>query len=404
MSYPVLHLQKVKGSELKEVQAHNQREKEEIPGDGIDRRRTILNVDLVNEQPFDYKKVINKTIDHRYTGQKTISKDAIKLCNVTVINDASFFDSLSPEEEKRFFDTSLLFFQERYDQKNIMYAVVHKDESAPHIHIGFIPFTEDDQLSAKDFFGQNKDLYMLQSDFHTFLKQHNFDLDRPDPKIEDLHLEVYERDLLILREEVNRMEQRLNEGGAFLGEFEKLTGGVKEKSSIQLSEGFKTKSVMEIPKEDYKELYTLALQSYTRRRDAASYKQKYEQTLAELNDVRSRLREVKQTKDQALAYGRVLTGESELLRDTLQHFKQMFSDSYEHLDWAIGHAKASAHLSGKTKEVPIDFYDRDNPEELEGARDFFEQGKQSLTRQEKLHFQRLFPEEVALDDQDYPES
>lgn len=161
---------------------------------------------------------------------------------------------------------------------------------------------------------------------------------------------------------------------------------------------------MEIPKEDYKQLYTLALHSYTRRRDADSYKQKYEQSQAKLNEARTRLREIKQTKDQALAYGKVLNSESELLRDTLLHFKEMFSDSYEHLNWAIGHAKASAHLSSKTKEVPIDFYNSEDPEELEGARDFFEQGKQSLTRQEKLHFQRLFPEEIAVDDHNYPKS
>lgn len=404
MSYPVLHLQKVKGSELKEVQAHIQREKEALPGDGIDRRRTVLNYDLINEQPFDYKKVINKTIDQRYSGQKVIRKETIKLCNMTVINDASFFESLSPEEEARFFDTSLLFFKERHGLENIMYAAVHKDESAPHLHIGFIPFTVDGQLSAKDFFGHNKDLYTLQAEFHTFLKQHNFDLDRPDPKVEELHLEAHERDLLILREEVTRLEQRLHDGEGFLGEFEKLTGSVKEKNAIHLSEGFKTKPVMEIPKEDYKQLYTLALHSYTRRRDADSYKQKYEQSQAKLNEARTRLREIKQTKDQALAYGKVLNSESELLRDTLLHFKEMFSDSYEHLNWAIGHAKASAHLSSKTKEVPIDFYNSEDPEELEGARDFFEQGKQSLTRQEKLHFQRLFPEEIAVDDHNYPKS
>lgn len=46
------------------------------------------------------------------------------------------------------------------------------------MHVGFVPVTEDGRLSAKDFFGQKKQLVSLQDDFNKYLKQNDFDLER----------------------------------------------------------------------------------------------------------------------------------------------------------------------------------------------------------------------------------
>ena len=46
----------------------------------------------------------------------------------------------SEEDKRRFFETTLEFFKDRYgDGDNIAYATVHRDETREHIHIGFVP-------------------------------------------------------------------------------------------------------------------------------------------------------------------------------------------------------------------------------------------------------------------------
>lgn len=67
--------------------------------------------------------------------------------------------SLSLEEQKRYFESSLDFIQKRYGKQNTLYAMVHMDEATPHMHIGVMPITEDNRLSAKICL-QEKSLYL----------------------------------------------------------------------------------------------------------------------------------------------------------------------------------------------------------------------------------------------------
>ncbi|WP_411859670.1 plasmid recombination protein [Bacillus thuringiensis] len=58
-----------------------------------------------------------------------------------------------------------------------MYAMVHMDEATPHMHIGVMPITEDNRLSAKDMFTR-KELISLQQDFPLEMREKGFDVDR----------------------------------------------------------------------------------------------------------------------------------------------------------------------------------------------------------------------------------
>src|SRR6476620_11746978 len=114
MSFAVIHMKKFKAQEVRGMQIHNQREKESYSNIDIDKARSPLNYDLLNDSPIDYKDRIQKEIDERYTGTKKIRKDAVKLCSFVVTSDKVFFDNLAPEEEKRYFKESLRFLQKRY--------------------------------------------------------------------------------------------------------------------------------------------------------------------------------------------------------------------------------------------------------------------------------------------------
>ncbi|HCH1712729.1 TPA: plasmid recombination protein [Vibrio parahaemolyticus] len=178
MSFAVLHMQKLKQPAIKGIQIHNQREKESQTNGDIDQSRIHLNYDLVNKLNIDYNEKINKRIEEGVTTGKTIRKDAVKVASFMVTSDKEFFERLSELEEKRFFESAYEFFCEKYGEKNIVYAMVHKDEKTPHMHVGFVPITEDGRLSAKDFFGKKKQLVELQDKFHGHMQGAGFDLER----------------------------------------------------------------------------------------------------------------------------------------------------------------------------------------------------------------------------------
>ena len=87
------------------------------------------------------------------------------MCSFVVGSDRQFFGKLSLQEQQQFFVDCTRFFAERYGEDNVISAIVHMDETTPHLHLNLIPIA-DGRLSAKTLFGR-KELQSLQTDFHS---------------------------------------------------------------------------------------------------------------------------------------------------------------------------------------------------------------------------------------------
>ena len=79
-------------------------------------------------------------------------------------SDKEFFDRITAEQQKQFFADCTDFFSERYGKENVVSAVVHLDESTPHLHFNLMPVT-DGRLCAKVLFDRTA-LRDLQTDFY----------------------------------------------------------------------------------------------------------------------------------------------------------------------------------------------------------------------------------------------
>ena len=91
-------------------------------------------------------------------------KDAVLMASFVVGSDREFFKGLDEYEQNGFFRDCANFFIDRYGSKNIISAVVHNDETAPHMHLNLIPIKEG-RLCAKDLLNRNA-LSKLQTEFH----------------------------------------------------------------------------------------------------------------------------------------------------------------------------------------------------------------------------------------------
>ena len=129
----------------------------------IDFTRTRNNYNIIKRQR-SYTQFINDKIEALDLPTK-VRKDAVLMCSFVVGSDREFFSRLSPSEQQQFFVDCTRFFAERYGEENIISAVVHIDETTPHLHLNLIPIA-DGRLCAKTLFDR-KELQNLQTEFHS---------------------------------------------------------------------------------------------------------------------------------------------------------------------------------------------------------------------------------------------
>ena len=170
MSYGIIRIAKVSTGAIGGAQIHNERKSDHSnTNPDIDFSRSENNQQLPLEKEYleqlPYHKRISEVLRTERKDTKTIRKDAVKMCEVLVTSDTSFFDALTPGQTKDFFDTAYAFLCDRYGRKNMIAATVHMDERTPHMHVDFVPVTKDGRLSAKDVVGFQKDLSRLHDDF-----------------------------------------------------------------------------------------------------------------------------------------------------------------------------------------------------------------------------------------------
>ena len=92
-------------------------------------------------------------------------KDAVVMNSFVLGSDKTFFDGLAKIEQYNFFSDCYKFFAERYGEENIIAAIVHNDETTPHMHLNLMPVTKDGRLCSKQLFDKPQ-LQQLQTDFY----------------------------------------------------------------------------------------------------------------------------------------------------------------------------------------------------------------------------------------------
>lgn len=128
----------------------------------IDSSRTKHNYRLLFRRS-SYTDFINARISELNL-PKAPRKNAVLMASFVVGSDREFFKGLDEDEQNLFFRDCTNFFIDRYGRKNIISAVVHNDETTPHMHLNLIP-VKDGRLCAKDLFNRSE-LSKLQTEFH----------------------------------------------------------------------------------------------------------------------------------------------------------------------------------------------------------------------------------------------
>ena len=169
----------------------------------IDFTRTGNNYNIIKRQR-SYTQFINDKIEALDLPTK-VRKDAVLMCSFVAGSDRGFFDRLLPREQQQFFVDCTRFFAERYGEENIISAVVHIDETTPHLHLNLIPIA-DGRLCAKTLFDR-KELQNLQTDFHSVVGK-KWNLQRGKEGSTAKHLDTAAYKLKKMKEETAAAEEQ----------------------------------------------------------------------------------------------------------------------------------------------------------------------------------------------------
>ena len=156
-------MEKYHKQDVAPIEKENERDENyEASNPQIDSERTRNNYRFTPYFGKTYTEFINGRIKELSLSPR---KDAVVMNSFVLGSDKTFFDGLSRVEQYNFFSDCYKFFAERYGEENIIAAVVHNDETTPHMHLNLMPVTKDGRLCSKQLFDKPQ-LQKLQTDFY----------------------------------------------------------------------------------------------------------------------------------------------------------------------------------------------------------------------------------------------
>ena len=209
MSFAIMRIAKIKATNIIGVDKHNERKNNNYSNEDIKQELTHLNYDLIKCP--SYKKKINEELDKRYTSSRSIRKDAVLGVEVIFTSDNEFFKKLSPEQERLYFEKSLEFLQDFASKENVISAVVHKDETTPHMHCVFTPITQDGRLHFKSFVDGKFEMSKFQDKYYEKMKEFFPELERrkSSEETQRKHLSVEQYKFEKEKEKLNEIKTNL---------------------------------------------------------------------------------------------------------------------------------------------------------------------------------------------------
>ncbi len=186
MSYAIVKNEKLTRAEINGKGTHNDRKAKNHSNKDIDPTRTHLNYYL-KKNTLTYTKEFDKYLEKTKV-QAHLRNNSIVMCQMIFTSDQAFFDKIGEQETKRYFDECYKFIcsYKNLGEQNVIAAVVHLDEGAPHMHLMFIPVVhtkdkdgkEIDKICARDFWKGRDSYRKLQDAYFNHVKSKGFDLER----------------------------------------------------------------------------------------------------------------------------------------------------------------------------------------------------------------------------------
>lgn len=180
------------------------------------RERETLNAD---KERF-HENTILKGADTVQGGLQAWDARAPEKVRINAVHGLEYFVGGSPDrinamsrtEQDAYFSKALEWFEEKHGAENVISAVVHRDETTPHMQIIVIPLDERNKLNARALVGGKDNLRQLQTNFAEQVGL-EFGLQRGIERSNARHhtiKEYYARAQMLLKDDLTLPERRVS--------------------------------------------------------------------------------------------------------------------------------------------------------------------------------------------------
>lgn len=199
----IMRTEKRKRTDLGGIQRENTRTATEY-NNKVSPGMDIFNVTL--KESSNWLQDINNEI--KAAGAKTRANSVLALDTLYTASP-EFFQGKTNEENDKFFRDCLKFHNEHFG--HIISAVVHYDETTPHLHIISVPLTKDGRLSARDVIGNKAKMSKTQDQFFEQVGR-GYGLERGihmDGQEKKQHISAQEHTLREIKQQITREQEKL---------------------------------------------------------------------------------------------------------------------------------------------------------------------------------------------------
>lgn len=199
----IMRTEKRKRTDLGGIQKENTRTATEY-NNKVSPGMDIFNVTL--KESSNWLQDIDNEI--KAAGAKTRSNSVLALDTIYTASP-DFFTNRNNIENDRFFRDCLKFHESHFG--HIISAVVHYDETTPHLHVISVPLTKDGRLSARDVIGNKAKMSKTQDAFFEQVGR-GYGLARGihmDGQEKKQHISAQEHELREIKQKIAREQERL---------------------------------------------------------------------------------------------------------------------------------------------------------------------------------------------------
>lgn len=144
--------------------------------------------------------------------KKPLRSDAVIVRPLLIQLDPNFYKGMDVYRDREKIDASvdcmLSWIKERFGEENIVAYSTHLDEAAPHVHVVFVPVTDDGRLSQKDWFENRLTLKQMHTDFRNHMIAEGYDIDLTRKPVRDHMNDNDYRDFKAIEAENKKLEKK----------------------------------------------------------------------------------------------------------------------------------------------------------------------------------------------------
>lgn len=242
----------VKGKEME------QERKGKISNEDIDLDKTENNYDLVEDERTLHQRVKNRVDELKESGSRVQKNSVVMYSNILTVPEEQA-KVWGEEKTDDYFKACYDFFSKEFGVENVVSAKVHKDETAPHMHLHFVPVNkENGRLQARVSMNKAKINY-IHDELPKFLQERGFDVVRGKGKTEKNIENIHEyKEIKALEGKIEQEKEKLTK------ELEKIKVEQKPLVNIQrvkqrsFTKGKKSLKRVEVAFDDYNNLIASA--------------------------------------------------------------------------------------------------------------------------------------------------